>query len=166
MGYFAVLRKLDCVTNSMYITDANCNLIQPRNKSFNAALKLERKITLLIGYLEVSIPKPGKKKYQKIFDVTFELCKVLRERKRKTLIEILNSMTCLGNRVIQCPINPGFYQAKNITVVESLPPLLTESDFLIRFNWYLPRATMIMNITVLGRLYEISKENARKRKYF
>ncbi|EDW61951.2 uncharacterized protein Dvir_GJ20031 [Drosophila virilis] len=165
MGYFSVIRQLECVANSRYVTEVVCNAVPPRNRSINAALRLMQRITGLIGNLEVSIPIPRKKKLKKIFDITFELCKVLRERKRKTLIELLSTMTCLGNRTIQCPIHAGFYHAENITVVESLPPVLTESDFHIRFNWFLPKVASVLNITAVGRLYEIAKEHAKKRKY-
>lgn len=105
MGYFSVIRQLECVANSRYVTEVVCNAVPPRNRSINAALRLMQRITGLIGNLEVSIPIPRKKKLKKIFDITFELCKVLRERKRKTLIELLSAMTCLGNRTIQCPIH-------------------------------------------------------------
>ncbi|XP_064544301.1 uncharacterized protein LOC135432505 [Drosophila montana] len=165
MGYFAVIRQLECVANSRYVTEVVCNAVPPRNRSINAALRLMQRITSVAGTLEVSIPIPRKKKLKKIFNMTFELCKVLRERKRKTLIELLSTMTCLGNKTIQCPIHADFYHADNITVVESLPPVLTESDFQIRLNWFLPKVASVLNITAVGRLHENAKEHAKKRKY-
>ncbi|XP_023162214.2 uncharacterized protein LOC111593582 [Drosophila hydei] len=163
MGYFVVIQQLECVGNPKYIRQAECSVVPPRNRSTNAALTLVQEITSLTGTLKVSIPK--RNKMHKIFEVSFELCKLLREQKRKTLIELLSTMTCLGNRTIQCPIHTGYYSARNVTIVESLPPVLSESDFLIRLNWFLPRVASVMNITAVGRLYEISKERARKKKY-
>lgn len=185
MGYFVVIQQLECVGNPKYIRQAECSVVPPRNRSTNAALTLVQEITSLTGTLKVSIPK--RNKMHKIFEVSFELCKLLREQKRKTLIELLSTMTCLGNRTIQCPIHTvsgrahiyygghllnrflfllkGYYSARNVTIVESLPPVLSESDFLIRLNWFLPRVASVMNITAMGRLYEISKERARKKKY-
>ncbi|KAH8416021.1 hypothetical protein KR222_006617 [Zaprionus bogoriensis] len=165
MGYFIVVRHVECVFNTDYIARASCDVVPPRNRSVNAELLLLQRIRHIMGTLQVSIPKGKKKNLHKIFEITFELCKVLRERKRKTLIEILNSMSCMANATVLCPINEGTYRAKNITIVEALPPVLDESDFLINFNWFMPRAANVMNITVLGRLYDVAKERSRKRKY-
>ncbi|XP_017865781.1 PREDICTED: uncharacterized protein LOC108615648 [Drosophila arizonae] len=163
MGYYIVVRQVECSGNPKYIAQANCSAVPPRNQSINAALMLVQHITSLTGTLKVSIPK--RNKMHKIFEVSFELCKLLREQKRKTLMELLSAMTCLGNRTIQCPINAGYYSARNITIVEALPPVLSESDFLVRIYWLLPKVASVLNITVMGRLYENAKERPRWKKY-
>lgn len=105
MGYFIVVRHVECVFNANYFAKASCDVLTPRNRSVNAELQLIQKIRHIMGTLKVSIPN-AKKKMQKIFDVTFELCKVLRERKRKTLIELLNCMSGMAqNATVQCPFN-------------------------------------------------------------
>lgn len=184
MGYFIVVRHVECVFNANYFAKANCDVISPRNRSVNAELQLIQKIRHIMGTLKVSIPN-AKKKMQKIFDMTFELCKVLKERKKKTLIELLNAMSGKpGDTRVFCPFNEvsydimildlstltvsfpqGTYRANNITIVESLPPVLTESEFLINFNWFQPRVANVFNLTVLGHLYDVAKERARKKKY-
>ncbi|XP_017958450.1 uncharacterized protein LOC108652766 [Drosophila navojoa] len=163
MGYYIVVSQVECSGNPRYIAQANCSAVPPRNQSINAALTLMQHIRSLTGTLKVSIPK--KNKMHKIFEVSFELCKLLREQKRKSLIEILSAMTCLGNRTIQCPINAGFYSARNITIVEALPPILSESDFLVRIYWFLPKVASVLNITAMGRLYENAKERPKWKKY-
>ncbi|EDW05234.2 LOW QUALITY PROTEIN: uncharacterized protein Dmoj_GI18304 [Drosophila mojavensis] len=136
---------------------------RPGIQSITQALRLWQSITSLAGSLMVSIPRGIK--CHKIFEVSFELCKLLREQKRKTLIELLSAMTCLGNRTIQCPIKTGYYSARNITIVEALPPVLSESDFLVRIYWLLPKVASVLNITVMGRLYENAKERSKWKKY-
>lgn len=105
MGYFIVVRHVECVFNANYLAKASCDVISPRNRSVNAELQLIQKIRHIMGTLKVSIPN-AKKKMQKIFDVTFELCKVLKERKRKSLIELLNAMSGMpGDTRVFCPFN-------------------------------------------------------------
>lgn len=105
MGYFIVVRHVECVFNANYFAKASCNVMSPRNRSINAELQLVQKIRHIMGTLKVSIPN-AKKKMQKIFDVTFELCKVLKERKRKTLIEIVNAMSGMPpDTTVFCPLN-------------------------------------------------------------
>lgn len=127
MGYYIVVRQVECSGNPKYIAQANCSAVPPRNQSINAALRLVQPITSLTGTLKVSIPK--RNKMHKIFEVSFELCKLLREQKRKTLIELLSAMTCLGNRTIQCPIKTVSGSISNIYIyihhLEHLPKLIS-----------------------------------------
>ncbi|KAH8296986.1 hypothetical protein KR044_002618, partial [Drosophila immigrans] len=165
MGYFIVVQQFECVVNSQYITRATCDVVTPRNRSVTAELVLMQNFKALGGTIKVSIPNPKKKVFQKIFDITFELCKVLRERKRKALIDILHSLANMGDKPIRCPLLEGHYKVENVTVANSLPPVLTESPFLLHFSWFLPRVAPVMNITVLGHLYDITKDHNRKKKY-
>ncbi|XP_034477171.1 uncharacterized protein LOC117783737 [Drosophila innubila] len=158
MGYFIVIQQLECVVNSEYISKVSCDVNTPRNRSVDAELVLMQNLKVLMGTIKVSIPDPKKKIFQKIFDITFELCNVFRERKKKTLIDILSRMAQLENKTLQCPLVKGHYRVRNSSIVESLPPVLKESPFILNLNWFMPPADHVMNITVLGRLFDIGKE--------
>ncbi|XP_062135494.1 uncharacterized protein LOC133845144 [Drosophila sulfurigaster albostrigata] len=164
MGYFIVVQQFECVVNEQFITKASCDVVTPRNRSINAELVLLQPFKALGGSVKVSIPK--KRVFTQIFDITFELCKVLRERKRKALIDIIHSLANMGSKHIHCPLLEGHYKVQNVTIADSLPPLLTESPFLLQFTWFLPRVATVMNVTVLAHLYDISREHNGKKKYF
>jgi len=99
-----VVQQLDCVVNSEYISKVSCDANTPRNRSVNVELVLMKNLKVLMGSIKVSIPDPKKNIFQKIFDITFELCKVFRERKKTTLIDILSKMAQLENKTLRCPI--------------------------------------------------------------
>ncbi|EDW85828.2 uncharacterized protein Dwil_GK22934 [Drosophila willistoni] len=165
MGYFIEIHQMDCESNQSYINNFVCKVSVPRNRSLDASLRIVQKLNVLTGSLKVSIPN-SKKVFTKIFDLTFDLCKTLRERKRKALLDLLvKSLNRGSNAIIRCPFGNGNYFSKNITAGDSLPPLLTETDFLVHFDVFIPKLAHVANVTVLGRLFDISKEQARKKKF-
>ncbi|KAH8372257.1 hypothetical protein KR093_010776 [Drosophila rubida] len=165
LGYFIVVQQFHCEVNPHFITKASCDIVAPRNRTISAELVLMRNVKVLGGIVKVSIPNPKTKAFQQIFDITFELCKVLRERKRKALIDILHSLANMGDKKMHCPLLEGHYKVENVTIADSLPPLLTESPFLLTFTWFMPRVAPVMNITVHAHLYDLAKEHNRRKKY-
>lgn len=82
------MKQMDCVGNPSYFADMQCRILPPHNRTMEASVEIRQKLTSLSGSLRVSIPN-AKKVITQIFDITFDVCKVLRERKRKVLIDLL-----------------------------------------------------------------------------
>ncbi|XP_022227788.1 uncharacterized protein LOC111077720 [Drosophila obscura] len=163
-GYFVEMRQMDCVGNPTYLANVSCKILPPRNTTMDGYGEVVQKIPTLFASLRVSLPNP-KKVYIQIFAITFDVCKVIREGTRKMLIDFLvRTLSRNSNVVIRCPFPKGKYYSKNISV-KDLPPMLTENDFLANFDLFIPKVAVVMNVTLKGRLFDIAKENARKKKY-
>ncbi|XP_017039078.2 uncharacterized protein LOC108086614 [Drosophila ficusphila] len=133
------MKQVDCVGNPNYFADLSCKIVTPRNRDVEASVNIVQKLSVLSGSLRVSIPNARKVKTQ-IFDIIFDVCKVLRERKRKILIDLLvNSLSRNSNiKAWKCPFQKGRFESKNISVA-SLPPALTESEFFVNLDFLYPK---------------------------
>ncbi|KAH8320595.1 hypothetical protein KR067_005745, partial [Drosophila pandora] len=166
MGYFIEMKDILCEANPDYFRDFCCRIRQPKNRSLEASVNIVQVITNgFTGSLRVSIPNP-KKVMTQIFDITFDVCKVLREGKRRMLIDLLVNTLARSSspKNFKCPFPKGKFVSNNVTVTD-LPPMLTESDFLVHLDFFIPRVAIAMNITLNGHLFDVSKERARKRKF-
>ncbi|KAH8246705.1 hypothetical protein KR038_001325 [Drosophila bunnanda] len=165
LGYFIEMKQMDCVANPSYFANTHCHILPPLNRSMEASVTIVQQLGAFSGSLRVAVPN-AKKVVTQIFDITFDVCKVLRERKRKMLIDLMvNTVARNSNaRAWKCPFPKGKFESKNITVID-LPPMLTESDFLVNLDFFVPKVAHALNITLKGHLFDIAKENARKKKY-
>ncbi|XP_016981286.1 uncharacterized protein LOC108046214 [Drosophila rhopaloa] len=165
LGYYVEMRQIDCVGNPNYFNSMYCKILPPNNRTMEASVVIMQKLTALSGSLRVSIPN-AKKVITQIFDITFDVCKVLRERKRKVLIDLLvNTLARNSNaKAWKCPFQKGSFESRNISVTD-LPPMLTESEFYVNLDFFIPKVAIGMNVTLHGHLYEIAKEKNRRRKY-
>ncbi|XP_043645311.1 uncharacterized protein LOC122614731 [Drosophila teissieri] len=165
MGFYIEMKEMDCVGNPHYFADLYCRIITPRNRTMEASVKMVQPLTAFSGFLRVSIPN-SKKVITQIFDITFDVCKVLRERKRKILIDLLvNTLAKNSNaKVWRCPFPKGTFESKNISVTD-LPPMLSESEFFVNLDFFIPKVAIAMNVTLHGHLYEVAKERHRRKKY-
>ncbi|XP_033246393.1 uncharacterized protein LOC117187724 [Drosophila miranda] len=163
-GYFVEMSQMNCVGNPIYFSNINCKILPPLNRTMESSVELLKNLPTLSGALRVSLPNP-KKVYTQIFEITFDVCKVIRERKRKMLIDFLvSTLARNSNVVMRCPFPKGNYYSKNISVTD-LPPMLTETDFMAHFDIFIPKVAVVMNATLRGHLFDTAKENARKKKY-
>ncbi|EDV56320.2 uncharacterized protein LOC6546810 [Drosophila erecta] len=165
MGYYIEMKQMDCVGNPNYFADMYCRIIPPKNRTMEASLNVMQPMSAFSGSLRVSIPN-AKKVMTQIFDITFDGCKVLRERKRKIIIDLLvNTLAKNGSgKLWRCPISKGKFESRNISVTD-LPPMLTESEFLVNLDFFIPKVATVMNVTLHGHLYEVAKERHRRKKY-
>ncbi|XP_017115346.1 uncharacterized protein LOC108137917 [Drosophila elegans] len=165
LGYFVEMRQMDCVGNPSYFDKLHCKILPPNNRTIEASVIIMRQLTAFSGLLRVSIPN-AKKVMTQIFDITFDVCKVLRERKRKVLIDLLvNTLARNSNAMAwKCPFPKGSFESKNISVTD-LPPMLTESEFYVNLDFFIPKVAIAMNVTLRGHLYEIAKEKNRRKKF-
>ncbi|XP_017068822.1 uncharacterized protein LOC108106353 [Drosophila eugracilis] len=165
LGYYVEMHQMDCVGDSNYFADLYCKILTPKNRTMEASVNIMHKLTAFSGSLRVSIPN-AKKVITQIFDITFDVCKVLRERKRKVLIDLLvNTLARNSNAMAwRCPFPKGKFESKNISVTD-LPPMLTESEFFVNLDFFIPKVAHAMNITLHGHLYELAKEKARRKKF-
>ncbi|XP_052840179.1 uncharacterized protein LOC128254870 [Drosophila gunungcola] len=165
LGYFVEMRQMDCVGNPSYFNNLHCKILPPNNRTMEASVIIMQKLTAFSGSLRVSIPN-AKKVITQIFDITFDVCKVLRERKRKVLIDLLvNTLARNSNaKAWKCPFPKGNFESKNISVAD-LPPMLTESEFYVKLDFFIPKVAIAMNVSLQGHLYEIAKEKNRRKKF-
>ncbi|XP_039483438.1 uncharacterized protein LOC120446496 [Drosophila santomea] len=165
MGFYLEMKEMDCVGNPSYFADLYCKITPPKNRTMEASVKIMQPLSAFSGVLRVSIPN-AKKVITQIFDITFDVCKVLRERKRKILIDLLvNTLAKNSNaKTWRCPIPKGKFESRNISVTD-LPPMLTESEFYVNLDFFIPKVAIAMNITLRGHLYEVAKERHRRKKY-
>ncbi|KAH8250796.1 hypothetical protein KR026_009598, partial [Drosophila bipectinata] len=166
MGYFIEMKDILCEANPDYFKDFSCRILQPKNRSLEASVNILQAISNgFTGSLRVSIPK-AKRVMTQIFEITFDVCKVLREGKRRMLIDLLvNTLARSRNpKSFRCPFPKGKFVSNNITVTD-LPPMLTESDFLVHLDFFVPKVANAMNITLNGHLFDVAKEKVRKRKF-
>ncbi|KAH8285093.1 hypothetical protein KR054_005079, partial [Drosophila jambulina] len=165
LGYYIEMKQMDCVGNPSYFAKTQCRILTPHNRSMEASVTIMQKLNAFSGSLKVSIPN-AKKVFTKIFDITFDVCKVLRERKRKMLIDLLVNTVARNSNAKdwRCPFPKGKFESKNMTVTD-LPPMLTESEFLVNLDFFIPKVAHALNVTLKGNLFEVAKEKARKKKY-
>ncbi|XP_033155949.1 uncharacterized protein LOC117138172 [Drosophila mauritiana] len=165
MGYYIEMKQMDCVGNPNYFTDLYCRIIPPKNRTMEASVNIMQQLSAFSGSLRVSIPN-ARKVITQIFDITFDVCKVLRERKRKILIDLLvNTLARNSNaKAWRCPFPKGKFESRNISVTD-LPPMLAESEFFVHLDFFIPKVAIAMNVTLHGHLYEIAKERNRRKKY-
>ncbi|KAH8252993.1 hypothetical protein KR032_003031, partial [Drosophila birchii] len=165
LGYFIEMKQMDCVGNPSYFNNMHCRILPPHNRTMEASVTLMQKLGQFSGSLRVSIPN-AKKVITQIFDITFDVCKVLRERKRKVLIDLLVNTVARNSNAKdrRCPFPKGKFEAKNISVTD-LPPMLTESEFLVNLDFFIPKVAHALNVTLKGHLFEVAKEKARRKKY-
>ncbi|KAH8271542.1 hypothetical protein KR018_005105, partial [Drosophila ironensis] len=166
LGYFLEMKQVDCVGNPNYIADVHCRILPPLNRSVEASVNIVQRLSNgFSGTLRVAIPV--KKVVTSIIDITFDVCKALREGKRRMLIDlIVNTLarTSNGAKYFKCPFPKGKFESKNLTITD-LPPMLTESDFLVNLDFFFPRVAAALNITIQGHLYDMAKERARRKKF-
>ncbi|KAH8401029.1 hypothetical protein KR009_002572 [Drosophila setifemur] len=165
VGYFLEMNQMDCVGNPEHFADLHCRIMPPLNRTMEASATILQGLTNgFAASLRVSIPK--NRIITQIFEITFDVCKVLRERKRKMLIDLMvNTLAkSMNSKVLRCPFSKGKFESKNITVTD-LPPMLRESDFLAHLDFFIPKVTILLNVTLQGHLYENAKEKARRKKY-
>ncbi|XP_016946794.1 uncharacterized protein LOC108022419 [Drosophila biarmipes] len=165
LGYYVEMKEIDCVGNPDYFANLFCRILPPNNRTMEASVNIMQKLSIFSGSLRVSIPN-AKKVITQIFNITFDVCKVLRERKRKMLIDLLvNTLARNSNaKAWKCPFPKGKFESKNISVTD-LPPMLSESEFYVNLDFFVPRVAIAMNVTLHGHLYEVAKEKARRKKY-
>ncbi|KAH8347940.1 hypothetical protein KR084_002446 [Drosophila pseudotakahashii] len=165
LGYYLEMQQMDCVGNSDYFANLHCKILPPNNRTMEASVNIMQRLSVFSGSLRVSIPK-SKKVLTQIFDITFDVCKVLRERKRTMLIDLLvNTLARNSNaKAWRCPFPKGKFESRNISVTD-LPPMLTESEFYVNLDFFIPRVAIVMNVTFHGHLYEVAKEKNRRKKY-
>ncbi|KAH8375607.1 hypothetical protein KR200_006527 [Drosophila serrata] len=165
LGYFIEMKQMDCVGNPSYFANTYCRILPPHNRSMEASVTIMQKLSTFSGSLRVAIPN-AKKVITQIFDITFDVCKVLRERKRKMLIDLMVNTVARNSNAKdwKCPFPKGKFESKNMTVTD-LPPMLTESPFFVNLDFFIPKVAHGLNITLKGHLFEIAKVNARKKKY-
>ncbi|KAH8301380.1 hypothetical protein KR059_001506, partial [Drosophila kikkawai] len=165
LGYFVEMKQMDCVGNPSYFANTHCRILPPNNRTMEASVTIMQKLGPFSGSLRVSIPN-AKKVITQIFDITFDVCKVLRERKRKALIDLLVNTVARNSNAKdwRCPFPEGKFESKNISV-SGLPPMLTESDFLVNLDFFIPKVAHALNVTLKGHLFDIAKEKARQKKY-
>ncbi|XP_017033133.1 uncharacterized protein [Drosophila kikkawai] len=165
LGYFVEMKQMDCVGNPSYFANIHCRILPPNNRTMEASVTIMQKLGPFSGSLRVSIPN-AKKVITQIFDITFDVCKVLRERKRKALIDLLVNTVARNSNAKdwRCPFPEGKFESKNISV-SGLPPMLTESDFLVNLDFFIPKVAHAFNVTLKGHLFDIAKEKARQKKY-
>jgi len=104
IGYYVEMKQMDCVGNPDYFANLFCRILPPNNRTMEASVNIMQKLSVFSGSLRVSIPN-AKKVITQIFNITFDVCKVLRERKRKVLIDLLvNTLARNSNaRDWRCP---------------------------------------------------------------
>jgi len=109
MGYYIEMKQMDCVGNPNYFANLYCRIIPPKNRTMEASVNIMQQLSVFSGSLRVSIPN-AKKVITQIFDITFDVCKVLRERKRKILIDLLvNTLAKNSNaKAWRCPFPKVF----------------------------------------------------------
>ncbi|XP_037717157.1 uncharacterized protein LOC119551727 [Drosophila subpulchrella] len=165
LGYYVEMKQMECVGNPDYFANLFCRILPPNNRTMEASVNIMQKLSVFSGSLRVSIPN-AKKVITQIFNITFDVCKVFRERKRKVLVDLLvNTLARNSNaRDWSCPFPKGKFESKNISVT-NLPPMLTESEFFVNLDFFIPKVAIAMNVTLHGHLYEIAKEKARRKKY-
>ncbi|XP_034138678.1 uncharacterized protein LOC117590297 [Drosophila guanche] len=161
---FVEMTRMDCVGNPTYFAHLNCKILPPLNRTLEFSAEVVKSLPALTGYLRVSLPNP-KKVFTQIFDITFDVCKAIRDRNRRLLIDFLvRTLARNSNVVMRCPFPKGNYYSKNISV-NDLPPMLTENDFMANFDLFIPKVAVLLNVTLQGHLFDTAKENARKKKY-
>ncbi|XP_034652188.1 uncharacterized protein LOC117891107 [Drosophila subobscura] len=163
-AYFVEMSRMDCVGNPTYFANLNCKILPPLNRTMEFSGDVVKSLPTLTGYLRVSLPNP-KKVFTQIFDITFDVCKAIRDRNRKLLIDFLvRTLARNSNVVMRCPFPKGNYYSKNISV-NDLPPMLTETEFMANFDLFIPKVAVVLNVTLQGHLFDTAKENARRKKY-